>query len=68
MNKQTLVLAVVVIVLVVLGVWYFGSSAPKQETVTPADNAAAIASDVNSIDLGDISSDFQSLNVDINSL
>ncbi len=67
MNKQTLLLAVVVIILVVLGVWYF-SSAPQPVPVTPADNSTAILNDVNSVDLGDLNSDFQGVNADINGL
>ncbi len=68
MNKQTLLLSVVVVILVVLGIWYFSSSAPQQSAQQPEDSATAIASDLNSIDLGDINSDFQSVNSDINTL
>lgn len=69
MNKKSLVLSLVVISLVILGFWYFGSSAPKQEAQVPASNTSAnILQELDGVDVGSIENELQSVNADINSL
>ncbi len=67
MNKKNLVLAIVVVVLVAIGIWYVAGY-KKEAAVVPADNSGAIVSDLNSIDIGDINNELSDVNAAVNGL
>ncbi|MDP1719244.1 MAG: hypothetical protein Q8L24_02345 [bacterium] len=67
MNKKNLVLAVIVVVLVAIGIWYVAGS-KKEAVVIPADNSGAIVNDLNSIDVGDINNELSDVNAAVNGL
>jgi len=76
---KKLIWIIVVIAIVIVGFLIWGSksnrvSAPSRTEVAPAaaapgsDKAAAINQDVNSLDVGDLNQEFQSIDADLNQL
>ena len=70
MNK-TLMMIVGLAVLVILGIWLFGSSAsaPTNDTASqPTDSTASINQSLDSVDVGDLDKEFQDVDASLNSL
>lgn len=67
MNKKNLVLAVVVVALVAIGVWYAVGS-KKEAVIIPSDNSAAINDELSTIDIGDINSDLADVDATLKNL
>ncbi len=66
---KKLLLIIVVLAVVIAGIWLLSSSSKEQQVLAPAeDSTGMIANDLNNINLGDLNSDFQSVNADVNSL
>ncbi len=74
MNKNILIILAVVLVAVIgIVVWLFqGQTRPVSESgvesAGTADETAAIQGEIESIDLGDLEKEFQSIDADLNSL
>lgn len=73
MNNKTIIL-IVIIALAVLGYVYqdtlmtFFAPTTNIEITTPADTTEVINTEVQNIDIGDLTSDFESIDKDINTL
>lgn len=74
MNKNILIVIVVIAALVLAGVWFWSrqSSAPSQTqqptSQEPSDTTGSIQADLESLDLGDVDKEFQVIDADLNSL
>ena len=79
MNKTLLIIIILIAVIVVGGIWWWTKSkapspgpstpsTPQTELQPPADSTAAINQSLNQVDLGDVDTDLQKLDSDINSL
>ena len=59
---------IIAIIVVTAGfVWYRYYFAPSSEPLSGEDTTAAIENDLGAVDLGDLDSDFQSVDKDLNS-
>lgn len=73
MNKKALVIVIVIIVLVALGLWWFRASAPAPAPAPGGQAGAPAAEDsfvqeVDSLNLGDLDSEFQEIDQDLQTL
>lgn len=76
MNKNVLIIILVVVVLVILGVIFFRPGTPVTAPTTgetpgatlSPDSTGAINQELESVDLGNLDAEFQSIDSDLNSL
>ncbi|MEK7192417.1 MAG: hypothetical protein AAB646_02810, partial [Patescibacteria group bacterium] len=66
MNKKLLIVVLLVVVLIVLGLKIL--KAPSEEQTAQQDEAALISQELESIDLGNLDQEFQSVDKDLNTL
>lgn len=67
--NQKLLIAIIVIILIAAGLWYWQSnrsSAPTESTGD--DTSAAISQELGTVDIGDLDKEFQTIDADLNSL
>lgn len=77
-NKKSSVIIIIgaIVVLAVLGIWYWKIQTPPvsektnepQQSVKKEDSTSAIDQELNSIDIGDLNAEFQTIDSDLNSL
>lgn len=77
-NKKSLVIIIIgaIVVLAALGIWYWKIQTPSvpektsapQQSVKKEDSTSAIDQELNSIDIGDLNAEFQTIDTDLNSL
>ena len=74
MNKNILIIAAAVVVLVLAGIWFWSnqSSAPSQtqqpSSQESSDATGSINADLEALDFPDVDKEFQGIDTDINSL
>ncbi|MBI1971443.1 MAG: hypothetical protein HYS52_01170 [Candidatus Wildermuthbacteria bacterium] len=67
MNK--IIIIIVIIAAVALGIWWLNSrqqETPRRGVQQPNDTTQAITDDLQTLDLGDIDREFQSIDADLN--
>ena len=69
MNKKLLI-AIIVIILAAAGIWWWRSQAPATPSGEAAgnDDTATISQELETVDLGDLDKEFQSIDADLNAL